>query len=159
MRIIQAWINGAIWRDPLDILASLIRNDFIDDWYLDAFDEVAEAVAKEPELNWIIGDFIETLSTKEERTAFIISARSWYLFRYIDKGNIIRFEDFVSGESLALDRFLDFYGLAPQDISSNRDKNIVGLTYQPDASHRDVIDQALIPNIEKMFDPLRNLIV
>ncbi len=145
----------AIWREPRDILASLIRNGFDDTWYSAAYEELVPTVHGEPWLQSRFSDFIERITHPHERMAFVIAVRNAFLIDNTRQGKILIFERFCSFGPNYLNGIVESYGLDSFEFSVSGDLNIIGKAYDPGASHTAVIDPASLEMIEAIFEPLR----
>lgn len=145
----------AIWREPHDILASLIRNGFDEAWYSQAFDELLPTVRADSWLEARFGRLIDGAVHPHARMAFVIAVRNAFLMRHTEPDRILRFEDFLHLGPGCLKVFSAHYGLRPFDFSVAGDLNIVGKAYEPGASHVAAIDPAARDAIEAIFAPLK----
>lgn len=144
----------AIWRNPMDILASLVRNDFIGDWYHDALKEITPTVNNhsifEP-----YRSFLFELDNEIKMAAFLIAVRSHYLFDKIDGHNIIVYEDFVENPLKSLSHFTEKYSLDSGSINMvNNDLNVIGKNYDPGAKHTSVLKNEDMAFAYRVFNPL-----
>jgi len=145
----------AIWREPIDILASLIRNGFDEAWYAGAFEELVPTVRADPWLEARFARLIEAAAHPHARTAFVIATRNAFLMRHTEPDRILRFEDFVRLGPGSLKVFSERYGLAPCEFVAAGDLNIIGKAHEPGASHVGAIDPAARDAVEAIFAPLK----
>ncbi|MEX2409763.1 MAG: hypothetical protein WD607_00085 [Candidatus Paceibacterota bacterium] len=108
---IEQW---AIWRDPIMILNSCVKNEFYGEWYSDALRQVFDSVNKNKELNSLFGEFIEDVKTGSVaiKTAFLIATRNYFLFNNIKKGKIIDYEIFKKDANEALKPVLKYFRIS-----------------------------------------------
>lgn len=151
---IEQW---GIWREPLEILASLVRNGFHVAWYSVGFEELAQTVSSNDELREVFGPLTSHATNDISRMAFIIATRTWFYFRHINPEKVIIYERFLEDRTSELARVTSYFGLKdfrfPQDSSS--DLNLVGKSYQAGARHLSEVPAADIRTAERMFEPLR----
>ena len=121
---IHVW---GIWREPEQIVDSIIRNDLFGEWYDDAIEQIIPTVQKNEFLYKYYSDYSVDLNSVVKKTAFLISVRSHFFFKYLRPGYVIQYELFKK-EPNYLNLFLQHYGLSEMDISeeSSRDFNITG---------------------------------
>lgn len=121
---IDVW---GIWREPQDIVSSIIRNGFYGKWYAEGIKEVAPTVKIEPELKKNYQSFIKGLDNEIKNTSFLLAVRSHFFFRHLDKDKLIVYEDFRDNPNY-LWKFTRYYGLLDKDFSdaAKGDLNITG---------------------------------
>lgn len=153
---IEQW---GIWREPMDILASLVRNDFHTAWYSDGFKQLAQTVSSNNELRAVFEHLAPHATNEVSRMAFIIAVRTWFYFRHIDPAKVIIYERFLDDRAAELARVTNHFRL--EDIQFSQDKsadlNLVGKSYQLGARHLSEVPVADIRVAEKMFEPLRTV--
>lgn len=147
--------HWAIWRDPRDVLASLIRNDFIGAWYADALTEISPAVLSDPELSDHFASAMPQVKDHEQaQAAFLIAVRSYVLFRAVPVQQRLSFERFREDPSAESARLFTRYGLNPIQIDGSGDKNLTGKAFEATTSHQCQIDPAIKPLLQTLFAPL-----
>jgi len=153
---IEQW---GVWRNPVDILASLVRNDFHVLWYAGAVPELKKTVESNRLLDKVFGNFSAALSSPVQEMAYIIAVRSWYYFFHIDPGKVIDYMEFSEAPNSALATVLQYFGLPPHDFSSSGDAdlNIIGKDYRSGTSYHDCISGSDHDFCERMFQPLYEL--
>jgi hypothetical protein len=151
--------NWGIWRKPLHILASLVRNNFHVLWYADAAGELVKTVESNALLNSVFGKYSDMLTNPVREMAFIIATRSWFFFYHLEPGKIIDHQEFSRDPNTALSPVLQYFGLTAFDFGSadNEDLNITGKKYRPGANHLDSISPADHAFCESLFQPLYQL--
>jgi hypothetical protein len=139
--------HWAVWRDPMDILASLVRNGFIDAWYSGAIDEIQPAIVSDRELTCRFGRTVETVKGNlQAEAALIIAVRTFALFREIPASRVISFDRFVRAPIDECARFFSAYDLCSIAIDPSDDANIAGKRYEPGKSHRSLIE----PDVQRL---------
>lgn len=146
---IDVW---GIWRNPMDIVSSIINNGFYSMWYEDAIEKITPTVYKVGLLN-CFSDFLKELDTDIKKTAFLLSVRSYYFFYYMKGERIIEYEKFNEDPNY-LNAFYSHYGLYEIDLSpySKMDLNIIGSRnnkeFEVSESELDFMDRIFEPLIE-----------
>jgi len=155
--LLEQW---GIWRDPLDILASITRNNFFDRWYTDALDQIVPSVRGAQSLSEPFEKFIHRLDNPIAVTAFLISVRSFYFFSHISADKVIVYEEFVADANRALKSFATYFGLPPFDFQhgAKNDLNVMGKKFDPESTHHDVLSATDIQFVEEVFRPLRDVV-
>lgn len=151
--------NWGIWRDPFDILASLIRNDFHILWYAGAISELIETVLNNELLGAKFGKHTVHLNTPVREMAFIVAVRSWFYFYHIEPAKVICYADFVKDHNKALKPILDYFHLTFYDFggASVTDLNIIGRNYHQASCYIASIPKEDWSICECLFDPLYEL--
>lgn len=154
---IEHW---GIWRDPIDILASLVRNNFHIKWYSGAVNELAETVRRHKVLDVEFSSFIDQLANPIREMAFIIAVRSWFYFRHLDQNKIIYYSTFIQNHNEALADLIEYYGLRSFDFDMQKkgDLNIIGKKYNSGSRYRNMIPNDDIEFCNAVFNSLNNLI-
>lgn len=119
----------AIWRDPLAILSSVLRNGFFADWYGEGAVHAMAVTAREhPTEFGAYSELAPDLRSDWQKTAYLIGARSYFLFRHVAPEDILVYERVRSDPSAELGRLVERFDLAPFDFSGlvRRDYNVVG---------------------------------
>lgn len=151
--------NWGIWRDPLEILASLIRNDFHITWYNQASLELAETVRHSELLSSTFEIFIAGLTNPVREMAFNIATRSWFYFYHLETEKILYYREFSRDCNHSLAPVLEYFDLSPftfETIATN-DLNITGKQFAPGSSHLDYIPDKDRVFCDKLFLPLYEL--
>ena len=140
----------AIWRDPWQILSSLIRNDFIGDWYADGFEQITVTVKNNEGLS-LFAEFLPRISHPHSQAAFLIAVRSFVLFTNVNSNRVIFYNEFKKNPSGACALFFEMYGLMPISIDSKDDLNIIGTYDQVRSDSRELIDASAEEVISSIF--------
>jgi len=147
----------AIWRNPWEILISLIRNEFIGEWYVTALEELSPVV-RTTSLLAPFRKFLGGLDNPHAQAAYLIAVRSYFLFNYVKNDRVIFYEDFYDNPSNGLSGFLNAYNLVPLEIEAGKDLNIAG-TFSPDNRKAiELVDLESIELISSIFAVLTDLI-
>ncbi|MFT5876446.1 MAG: hypothetical protein ACJA2N_000609 [Salibacteraceae bacterium] len=135
----QRWMNEyfpdievwGIWRNPQNIVESIMRNGFYGEWYSEAIALLIPTIEKEVELRKYYYPFINLLDTEAKKTAFLVAVRSYFFFQYLPNDRIIEFEEFAKDTNY-LNKFLDFQNLdnISFENASNKELNIVGKAFK-----------------------------
>ncbi len=153
MRRFPGIAHWALWREPRDMLASLIRNDFIDAWYASAIGEIRPAILQDPELNDRFAKYLPLIDKHEQlQAAFLIAVRSTVLFREVPAQNVLSFEAFATDPTRECAHLFTACGLEALPVDNRSDGNLTGKHYQPGLSHIENIDPAILPLADEMFD-------
>jgi hypothetical protein len=155
---IEFW---GIWRDPFDIMASLVRNDFCGKWYFDAFPQIADTIAQnQGEFPKEFRNKIADVGENEVRAlAFLIAARSWFFFNHLKQRHLINYEIFKTDPARELNKIPRHFGFAEHKFDSDFDKdfNVVGRGYEKGRNYRDQISDADMHFAASLFTPLFDL--
>lgn len=151
--------HWGVWREPMDILASLVRNSFHLKWYRDAFPALVNTVLNDSVLRDNFYGLIGKIDNPVREMAFIISVKTWFYFKHISPRNIIYYESFVENANKELGKILESFSLSKYDFSleANRDLNIIGKSYARGESHKDVISEQDQLVCRQIFSPLEDL--
>ena len=146
-----------IWREPESILKSILRNDFTDQWYVDALESLKPVLSQRDYLKDYIR-FLPHLDSVVALTAFFIAVRSHYFFFHIPIERILRYETFVESPNRELGRVCEMFDLEIFDFStfSKRDLNVIGKAHKTSDNndYMEVLSSDLIADI---FNPLREM--
>jgi hypothetical protein len=151
---IDHWL---IWREPMDILASIVRNNVIDGWYGEALEELTPTIASDVDLSRLFDKFIPQVGHPHAKAALIIAVRTWYLFSKADPFRVIDYAAFKKDNILGLTPFLSNYGLTLELQSTSKDLNLTGGSYRQDKEHSHLIDRGQIALIQEIFSNLDSL--
>lgn len=141
-----------IWRDPFDILNSLVVNNFHNKWYSDGYEKTLALVNSEAIFNHF-KHLTKYVDSKIHKMAFIISMRSWYYFSHINRNKILVYERFLKEPQKELNKFLKFYELDTlifKDVF--KDRNIVGKAFKK-KKKKCVINREDF-SLKRIFSPL-----
>ncbi|NVK04814.1 MAG: hypothetical protein HWD92_08320 [Flavobacteriia bacterium] len=162
--MIQQWMNAnapsidvwGIWREPEDVIRSIITNGFQDQWYSDALYKLIPTVMGDANLKAQFSQFTASLDSPVRITTFLFAVRSYFFFSHIKAGRVINFER-VKRDANALNELLNHYGLEEYDFSdeSDKDLNIIGKRL----SEKDKIEFAEVDKgyIDEVLLPVRNV--
>ena len=154
---IQFW---GIWRDPEDILASLIRNDFYDKWFQDALPQLLSTISENSR------DFPEAyenahtyLSGDVRIMAFIIAVRSHFFFSHLHADKLINYELFKSDPIRELNKITRYFSLSQHqfDVNFKEDFNAIGKRFKKGYNYRHLIPKSDLGFIRELFMPLYDL--
>jgi hypothetical protein len=151
---IEFW---GIWRDPFDILASLVRNEFYGQWYLDALPQLAVTVRESGDFSPRFGECLESIGESEVKAlAFLIAARSYFFFNYLEPEKLINYEVFKTDPNAELNKITRHFGLAGHSFEgeSDKDHNVIGLGFEKGKTHRHLIGKSDGDFAAEVFDPL-----
>lgn len=149
-----------IWRDPIDILASLVRNDFHIQWYAGAIDELIPTVRSNKLLNDQFGWAIHRATDDLRKMAVVFAVRSYFYFYHIDIDKVLFYEHFLESRNSCLRKITDYFGLIQfnfEESDDRRDLNITGKFYKPGAKYSEEIPMDQRKFLSKLFEPLREL--
>jgi hypothetical protein len=148
---IEMW---GIWREPLDILSSILRNGFNEKWYRGAIEEIGPTVRNSPVLAPVFAHQLDRLDNEARKTAFLIAVRTYFFFHHLDRRKQIVHEHFRRDRNAALAPFVSYFGLRPYDFATveDEDLNVVGLRFDG-ASHRSIIPAQDVSFCEELFAP------
>lgn len=155
---IEQW---GIWRDPVEILNSCIKNNFYDSWYDDALEQVIKTVKKDSELKIHFDSFSNYVIEANDviKTAFLIAVRNYFLFKHIDRKKVIIYEDFKANPNKALEYLLNHFGINKKydfspylEIDLNTIPSADG--YSKNKKRKFVLRNADLVEAKKMFEPL-----
>lgn len=153
---IETW---GIWRNPYDILASIIRNNFHKDWYIGFKDEIISTVLKNNQLKEEYGTFIHQIDSDVRTTAFLLSVKNYYFFKNINHYKIFSYENFIENPNKAVEYFMRYFRLDDFVFKvNNSDLNIVGKEYMPGRGYKNVIPTKDKDFIKEVLKPLKKLI-
>lgn len=150
---IEVW---GIWREPKDILESIVRNEVYDKWYPKAIHEIAPTVLSEESLRPLFQPYVSGLNSRVKEIAFLIAVRSYFFFLHLTSGKIINYEEFKLDPNY-LHVFLKTYELEMIDFSESAktDLNIFGQYAKPEKDL--VYNQEEQQFIDRIFEPLKLL--
>jgi len=151
---IEFW---GIWRDPFDILASLVRNEFYGKWYLDALPQIAVTLKESGEFPPLFAERLESIGGSEVRAlALLIATRSYFFFNYLEPEKLINYERFNTDPDRELNRLTRYFGLTEHSFKgeSDRDYNVTGLGFEKGKSHRNLVNEADNNFAAEVFAPL-----
>ncbi len=148
----------AIWRDPIEILTSLKRNDFIQKWYANAVEEVTPAVLNEEVLK-LFAPYLSKIQNDVQRAAFLIAVRSYYLFTHVKHNQVICHNQFKKNPTLALSSFVEKYNLKPVDTAASRiSHNLIGKDFTHSRKQINILNNEDIAFANDIFEPLIKLV-
>lgn len=154
---IETW---GIWRDPFDILASLVRNAFYAQWYTDALPQVITTLKISGEFPPLFNDCLRDIGDSEVKAlALLIATRSYFFFRYLERDKLINYEHFKTDPNSELNKISNYFEIERYSIDARMDEdhNIVGLDYEMGKSHRHLINKEEYLFATKLFLPIFDL--
>ena len=108
----------ALIRNPLDILTSLVRNDFHTQWYGGwAYKELVSCVQNNPAFNIPLN--LLKLEDEIEQMAAIIGVLNNEMLKCLPQSNIIKYEDIIQDPNKELNLLLEKYNFSKFDFSSS----------------------------------------
>lgn len=149
-----------VWRNPYDILASIHRNGFFEKWYGDSHvRDLIITVRDHDLLRHYFGELHDNLTTNVQKTAYLITVRSWFFFYHLPVDNILIYEKILENPNPELERLLVRYQLHPFNFEPylNLDYNISGKSYKKGVSYRDILTKEDLQVAENLFTPLFEL--
>ncbi|MFT5227539.1 MAG: hypothetical protein ACI9EV_000675 [Urechidicola sp.] len=151
---IDTW---GIWRDPMEVLISLERNNFINKWYGQAVTEITPTVENHS-LFCEFRPFLKNIDSEIKEAAFLIAVRSFYLFCHLEENRIIEYSRFKEKGIDGLQDFIAFYKITPGEFEFRSSENLIGKKYQDNVVQSSpIIDSDLNFAID-IFKPLKNLL-
>lgn len=163
----QRWMNDhypeidvwGIWRDPYDIVSSIIRNGFYDRWYAEGLKEILPAVKQEESLKQNFLNFFDKIEGQVQEVGLLVAVRSYFFFRHLDKDKIINFEIFKERPNAALGGFLKYYQLGDFDFNSftKEDLNIIGKEMKSKDKNNFWIGEKDKKMLDEIFQSLLNI--
>jgi hypothetical protein len=150
---IDVW---GIWREPRDIVSSIIRNGFYGKWYPEGVREIIPTVLKEPELKKNYQSFINELDNEIKNTSFLLAVRTHFFLKYLDKDKLIVYENFQDNPNY-LWKFTRFYGLPDKDFTeaAKGDLNITGKKLKH--NDKNFFNELDIEFMNRIFEPIKQL--
>ena len=120
---IDVW---GIWREPLDILKSLVYNEFNTKWYSDALEQIQPTVYN-VKILYHFKKYINGIDNEVKATAFLIAVRTYYFLYYLDENKLLDYEKFKENSNY-LNKFNLYYNLNDLNYieKSKTDLNILG---------------------------------
>jgi|SRR5690625_265537 len=151
---IDVW---GIWRNPRDIVDSIMRNEFYGQWYEDALEQIIPTVNSTKILKKYYADFTAELNSLVKQTSFLVAVRSHFFFHHLQPEYVIEYEKFNQNPNY-LNLFLENYRFSPINLSeeSSDDLNIIG-------EYEDMKDKINYSDEEEsfmneLFRPLKSLV-
>lgn len=157
---IEQW---AIWRDPIEILNSCIKNEFFGKWYKDAFDELEDTLVKHEFLKKEFNNkfLLAKKSNYVVKTAFLISIRNYVLFKHIPKHKIIDYNIFERDPNTALFELLKYFKVKYHDFKGylNQDLNSISSVdgFKPREKKPIILEERDLIIAKDFFKPLYEL--
>lgn len=146
-----------IWREPNDIVDSIIRNKFYGEWYEDALEQIIPTIRSTKLLDKHYSEFISELNSIVKKTSFLVAVRSHFFFYYLEPEFVIEYRKFEQDPNY-LNFFLGHYKLSSTDLSENSsdDLNIIGkYTNKKVKIDYSQEEQSFM---KKLFEPLKELV-
>ena len=150
---IDVW---GIWREPKDIVSSIIRNGFFGQWYSNGINQIATTLEEVPFLRDHYLTFAKELETDVQKTAFLIAVRTHFFLEYLDSDKLLVYEDFKNDPS-HLTKFKNFYGQESLNFKeiAKIDLNITGHSMLKNTGYK--FSAIELDFMEKIFVPIRKL--
>lgn len=154
---IEVW---GIWRDPFDILASLVRNAFYAQWYTDALPQIAETLKINSEFPPLFANCLKHIGDSEVKAlAVLIATRSYFFFNYLERDKLINYENFKVDPNTELNKISRYFEIEKYSVDTlmDEDHNIVGLSYEKGKTHRHLINKEEYLFAATLFLPIFDL--
>ncbi len=147
-----------IWRQPEEILHSLIRNGFHRTWYDYLTPEILKHAVASFESLSAYSSFIKDTLEDYEVMAIGVALRIEILLHFVSANNWLVYEEVISHPNLILNQFLSRFNLPPFDFSSavQEDFNVAGTFSFERTSWKDFFSAAQQKKIEAIFQHLNN---
>lgn len=151
---IDVW---GIWREPNDIVDSIIRNKFYGEWYTEAIEQIVPTIRNIELLDKYYSEFITELDSLAKKTSFLVAVRSYFFFYYLKPELVIDYGKFNQDPNY-LNLFLGYYDISSIDMSekSSYDLNIIG-EYETGKEKINYTEEEEI-FMHKLFKPLKALV-
>ena len=151
---IHVW---GIWREPKEIVSSIMQNNFYNEWYKEAVISLKKTIRSVDFLKENYFHLIEFLDTDVKRTSFLIAVRTHFFLYYLDSDKLIDYSIFVKDANRGLQFFCDFYKLNDFDFNkySKNDLNIVGKSYK--SSRKFFFSESELAFMNTIFKNINNL--
>lgn len=151
---IDVW---GVWREPWDIVDSIIRNKYYGEWYEDSLKQIIPTIENTKLLDKYYSKYLNELDSIVKKTSFLVAVRSHFFFHYLKSGLVIDYEEFRKNPNY-LNLFLKYYNLSFIELAdeSSKDLNITG-EYKKDKEPIRYSEEE-VNFINKLFDPLKALV-
>jgi len=142
-----------IWRDPRDILCSLVRNDFHRLWYanlnVELLRRICSTIQPLAKYNPLTGNSLQ----QYEAMALGIAMRTEMLMARIKKRNWLVYEEIIAEPDVHLNEFTARFGLSRFDFKDliNKDYNVVGEKFERTGQWKSFFSQAEKERINRIF--------
>lgn len=160
----QKWMNEyfpdinvwGIWREPKDIVASIIHNGFYTKWYEHSVSEIIPTIINELELKSLFNRFIDELDTDVKNTSFLLAVRTYFFLKHLDRDKLIIYEKFKNNAEY-LDRFTKYYGLDESNFYgiAQNDLNITGKLKSK--KRQFIVNSSEVDFMDRIFESLYEL--
>lgn len=122
---IDVW---GIWRDPKEIVSSIMNNGFYGKWYNEGINSIRKTVESVDFLNQYYMHFFERLDTDVKRTSFLLAVRTHFFLNFLDEDKLIDYAIFKNDADHGLERFVNYYNLNNYNFNeySKKDLNLIG---------------------------------
>lgn len=150
---IDVW---GIWREPVDIVSSIIRNGFYGEWYSDGINEIVPTLKEELFLGDLYLSFAGGLETNVQKTAFLLAVRTHFFLEYLDADKLLVYEDFRN-DPYHLTKLTNFYRQESFDFKepAKKDLNIIGHAMAANTGYD--FSASELDFMEKVFTPIQKL--
>jgi len=152
-RTLQGIEIYGIWREPVAVLCSLLRNGFHRKWYgSPAFEKTCSLIRQDERL-FMYKQFMNESLGEEARMALIIAVRTQLMISGLGPDKWLVYERVLSDPDDELNRFCRNFGLNEFGFSSRRHKdfNVIGLRYQRQDLWKDYFRDAMPAQVEQIL--------
>lgn len=145
-----------IWREPKDIVSSILRNGFYGEWYSEGVSKIIPTLKGESFLGDFYLNFVDELKTDAQSTAFLVAIRTHFFLEYLNKDKLLIYECFKRNPNY-LNEFIAHYDYQFFDFRepARRDLNIIGQPMRKDTTHEFSLEE--IDFMEAIFTPIIEL--
>lgn len=154
---IDVW---GIWREPTEIISSIMRNGFYGKWYAQGIREILPAVKEEVLLSENYLKYFPLIRNEIQGLALLIAIRTHFFLEYLDEDKLLFYETFKDDADIALKYFSEKYQLSKHNynIYSHTDLNIIGKQYHPSSEINFSIAESEKDLLNEIFAPLYSLL-
>ena len=148
-----------IWRNPYDIVASIIRNDFYRRWYVGGLEEISNTIINHQHLKALFSDFIDQANSEATILGLLVAARNYHFFYHLQPFKCIDFEKFIINPNLAFRGLCEHFDLRNFDFTSQMPGsfNIIGKAFERNKDHKSELSKPDLKMLDKIFQPLIEL--
>lgn len=146
-------------RSPIGILASLVRNNFHNEWYGGwAFDSLLKNI-EDFDISSCAKKEIKTLTDPIEQMAAIIGCLNHEMYNNLDKSFIIKYEDVIENPNNILNKFCNIFGLSNFDFEPffRNTVNASGKPYTGEKEYLKLFSKTQIDRYNNIFNLIGDL--
>lgn len=120
-----------VWRSPLDIIRSIFKNNFQNEWYKGALSEIEPTIKEVNFLQSGYESFLTKVDSPVKSCGLLIAVRTHYFLYYLDSDKLLDYNLFKKDPNY-LNIFLNYYGLSDYNFNSKaeQDLNLIGIPYK-----------------------------